>query len=509
MFKSDSAPGPAVREVVEEGSAVGRGAAAGVVKRAFTALGVALSLVACANMGPQVPHTSMRDAATVPVGATIAGLAARTAAWPQQDWWEAYGDPQMSTLVERARADSPTMAAALAKVRQAAALEGVAEAALSPQATLGARSTRQQFSANSNVPKPLAGNWAWFNDASVAMNYEVDFWGKNKAAVRAAAGRVNSQAAEAQAASLALSVAVVQAYLRLDQLFVQRDLAELALQQREQTRTLVAQRVAAQLDARADLKQAEIGVPLARAQLAALDEAIALTRGQLAALTGHGPDAGAAITRPRIALQRSAGVPGDLPAALLGRRPELVALRWRVEASSGDIDVAKAQFYPSVNLGALVGLQSLGFDRLLQGSSRTLAAGPLVTLPLLDGGRLRANLAGRNADYDLAVDQYNGAVIEAMRDVVAQLTSLHWLAERMRDEDEALAAAEDAYALSMQRYRWGMGNFLQVLVAQAQVIAERRSRAELTARGNELDMNLVRALGGGYAAAVVPASSTH
>jgi NodT family efflux transporter outer membrane factor (OMF) lipoprotein len=494
--------------MVVDGMAVGKDAAAAVT-RALTALGAALSLAACAGMGPQAPHTPLRGTDTVPAQATIASLAARTAAWPQQDWWLAYGDPQMSALVERAGADSPTMAAALAKVRQAAALEGVAEAALSPQAAFGARSTRQHFSANSNVPRPLAGQWAWFNDASVVLAYEVDFWGKNKAAVRAAAGRVNAQVAEAQAAALALSVAVVQAYLHLDQLFVQRDLAELALQQREQTRTLVAQRVDAQLDARADLKQAEIGVPLARAQLAALDEAIALTRGQLAALAGQGPDAGAAIARPRIALQRSPGVPDDLPAALIGRRPELVALRWRLEAASGEIDVAKAQFYPTVNLAALVGLQSLGFDKLLQGSSRTLAAGPLVTLPLLDGGRLRANLAGRNADYDLAVDQYNAAVIEAMRDVVAQLTSLHWLAERMRDEDEALAAAEEAFQLSMQRYRSGVGNFLQVLVAQAQVIAERRNRAELTARGNELDMNLVRALGGGYAAPAVPALSAH
>jgi NodT family efflux transporter outer membrane factor (OMF) lipoprotein len=506
MFRSDF-PGPVGHQMVAAGAAIG--GAAGFMKRGLTALGAAMLLAACADMGHQVPHTAMRGADTVPAQATIAGLETHPAAWPQQDWWQAWGDPQMTALVERARADSPTMAAALARVRQAAALEEVSEAALSPQATLGARSTRQHFSANSNVPKPLAGQWAWFNDASVAMNYEVDFWGKNKAAVRAAAGRVNAQVAEAQAASLALSVAVVQAYLRLDQLFVQRDLAALALQQREQTLALVAQRVAAQLDARADLKQAEIGVPLARAQLAALDESIALTRGQLAALAGQGPDAGAAIARPRIALQRRAGVPDDVSAALLGRRPELVALRWRVEAASGDIDVAEAQFYPSVNLGALVGLQSLGFDKLLQGSSRTLAVGPLVTLPLLDGGRLRANLAGRNADYDLAVDQYNGAVIEAMRDVVAQLTSLHWLAERIRDEDEALAAAEEAYQLSVQRYRSGVGNFLQVLVVQAQVIAARRSRAELTARGNELDLNLVRALGGGLTAPAAPASIKH
>jgi NodT family efflux transporter outer membrane factor (OMF) lipoprotein len=194
-----------------------------------------------------------------------------------------------------------------------------------------------------------------------------------------------------------------------------------------------------------------------------------------------------------------------LPAALLGRRPELVALRWRVEAASGDVDVAKAQFYPTINLTALAGLQSLGFSNLLQGSSRSIAAGPLVTLPLLDGGRLRSNLALRHADFDVAVAQYNAAVIEAMRDVLAQLTSLHWLEQRRHEEDAAVEAAEQAYQLAALRYRAGVGNFLQVLIADGQVVAQRRSRAEVDARANELDLNLVRALGGGYAAA--PAST--
>lgn len=472
------------------------------VFRSGAALAAALALLAgCASMGEQRPKAALRDGAALPAAASIAALETRNAAWPAQDWWQAYGDAQLDRLVERARADSPTVAAALARVRQAAALEGIAASALSPQASLAARSARQHFSENSNIPKPLAGSWKWFNDASVGLSYELDFWDKNKSAVRAAAGRVNAQEAEAQAATLALSVALVQAYLRLDQLHVQRDLAETALRQRERMRDLVAQRVQAQLDPRADLKQAEIAVPQARGQLAALDEAIALTRGQLAALAGQGPDAAAAIERPRIALRRAPGVPADLPAALLGRRPDLVALRWRVEAASGDIDVARALFYPSVNLSALVGLQSLGFDRLLESGSRSLAIGPAVTLPLFDGGRLRSNLAGRHADYDLAVEQYNGAVVEALRDVVAQLTSLHWLQTRLREQDAALDAAEQAWQLADQRYRAGLGNFLQVLVAENQVVAERSKRADLAARANELDVNLVRALGGGYAAA--------
>ena len=477
-----------------------------------TAAAMALALAGCMSTGPEPRHAAPRVDVATHSSRAIGSLTTETAAWPAQDWWRAYGDPQLDRLVEGANAASPTVAGALARVRQAAALEGAVASALAPQAGVSVRSARQRYSENGSVPKPLAGSWQWVNDASVSLGYELDFWGKNGAAVAAAAGRVNARAAEAQAARLAVSGAVVQAYLRLDHLYAQRDLAEQELRQRSRILELVRQRVSAQLDSKAELKVAEIGVPAARGQIAALDEALALTRGQLAALTAQGQDAAEAIARPQLALARpgaaAPNVPANVPAALLGRRPELVALRWQLEAAGGEIEVARAQFYPTVNLSVSGGLASLGFDRLLQGASRSFAAGPLVTLPLLDGGRLRANLAGRHADYDIVLAQYDAAVIEAMRDVTAQLTSLRWLGERMREQDAALDAAEEAYDLAEQRYRAGLGNFVQVLIAETQVVAQRRGQAGLAARALELDVNLVRALGGGYREVAATTSNT-
>ncbi|MGF6272516.1 NodT family efflux transporter outer membrane factor (OMF) lipoprotein [Massilia sp. UYP11] len=463
-----------------------------------------LVLGGCVSMGAQPPLARLNGDAPLNSSRAIGSLTTETAAWPTQDWWRAYGDPQLDRLVEGARDASPTIAAALARVRQAAALEGLAAASLGPQASASVHTARQRYSEHGSVPKPLAGSWEWAADAGVNLGYELDFWGKNAASVAAAAGRVNARQAEAQAARLAVSSAVVQAYLRLDHLYAQRDLAGRELRQRSRILELVQQRVSAQLDSKAELKQAEIGVPAVRGQIAALDEAIALTRGQIAALGGQGQDAAGAIARPQLRLYRPAAASADIPAALLGRRPELVALRWQVEAASGEIDVARAQFYPTVNLGVSAGLASLGFERLLQGGSRSFAAGPLITLPLLDGGRLRGNLAARSAEFDVAVENYNAAVIDALRDVTAQLTSLRWLGERVREQDQALAAAEEAHALAEQRYRAGLGNFVQVLIAETQVVAQRRAQADLDARAYELDVNLVRALGGGYRAAAAP-----
>ena len=155
-----------------------------------------------------------------------------------------------------------------------------------------------------------------------------------------------------------------------------------------------------------------------------------------------------------------------------------------------------------LGLGAALG-HDLGFgDQDLHEVAQPRAVALLGQLiGLLGGGRLRSNLAARNAEFDVAVEIYNAAVVDALRDVTAQLTSLRWLGERVREQDQALAAAEQAYELSEQRYRAGLGNFVQVLIAETQVVAQRRAQAELDARAYELDVNLVRALGGGYQAA--------
>lgn len=191
---------------------------------------------------------------------------------------------------------------------------------------------------------------------------------------------------------------------------------------------------------------------------------------------------------------------------LIARRPDVVAQRWRVEALRGDIAVAQARFYPSFNLGALLGLQTLGFDRFFNAGSGIANAGSSMSLPIFDGGRLRGNLALRHADYDVAVEGYNLALIDAVRDVASQLVSLQWLQQRSSLQAQATATAQQAHALALQRYRAGLGNYLQVLASELQLLAQQRSELELDTRAFELDLQLVRALGGGYQQTLTPSS---
>ena len=198
-------------------------------------------------------------------------------------------------------------------------------------------------------------------------------------------------------------------------------------------------------------------------------------------------------------------LPSTVPAELLGRRPDLVAQRWRVESANKDIAVAKAEFYPNVNLIAFIGLQSIGPSGFFSAASRTMGVGPAVTLPIFEGGRLRANLAGKNAAYDIAVEEYNQALVAALRDVVDQLASFRSVAAQRVEQKQALASAQEAYDLALLRYREGLGNYLQVLSAESPLLQQQSLEADLRARQLALAIELTRALGGGYTVASIDA----
>jgi len=293
----------------------------------------------------------------------------------------------------------------------------------------------------------------------------------------------------------------------MQQAWAQRDIAEATLEQREQVVALTRQRVAAHIDSEVELKQAESQVPAAKVQIAQLNEAIELLRTELAALAGQGPDRGLALARPQLQEVRQAAVPSALPAQLIGRRPDVVAQRWRAEAASSEIAVARDQFLPNVSLGALVGVQRLGFSDWFSAGSRISGIGPALSLPVFDAGRLRSNLSARDAEYDIAVEQYNATVVDAVRDVVGQLASLRWLDEERAHQRDALRTAQQAFDLAMQRYRAGVGNYLQVLAVQSQLLAARRLAVDLDMRALDLDIGLARALGGGLPDTELPGTT--
>jgi NodT family efflux transporter outer membrane factor (OMF) lipoprotein len=252
------------------------------------------------------------------------------------------------------------------------------------------------------------------------------------------------------------------------------------------------------LDTRAELKQAEAGAPAARAQLAAVDEEIAQTKNRIAALMGAGPDRAMAIERPAAIQVKAFGMPTALAADLLGRRPDVVAARWRAEAAAKRIGAARAQFYPNINLAAYIGQQALFANLLFKGTSQIGGVGPAVSLPIFEGGRLRAQLRGARADYDEAVASYDATLIQALRELADTAASERALAVRLTESRSALAADEEAYKLTRLRYEGGLANYQSVLLAEDAVLQARLIVADLDSRAFTLDVQLVQALGGGY-----------
>jgi NodT family efflux transporter outer membrane factor (OMF) lipoprotein len=213
---------------------------------------------------------------------------------------------------------------------------------------------------------------------------------------------------------------------------------------------------------------------------------------------GAGPDRGLSIKPPMLPMSKGFGLPSNLPAELLGRRPDVVASRLRVEAAAQRIDQAKAGFYPNVDLRALVGLESLGLHNLLLGGSSFGAVGPAVSLPVFDGGRLRAQYRGAETDYAEAVAIYDGTLTQALREVADASASSRALSTRLERSRAAEADARTAWTIAGNRYRGGLATYLDVLTAEDALIQSHREVALLEARAFTLDIALIRALGGGY-----------
>jgi NodT family efflux transporter outer membrane factor (OMF) lipoprotein len=454
------------------------------------------SLSACANYSGIAPQSTVLTPAALGLGSTAGTPTARTPALDQQ-WWLLFGDAQLTQLVEHALAHNPSLRVAQARLKRAQAGSELASAAGGPQINAGLDLTRQRYTANGAVPPPLAGSIRENGTLQASASWELDFFGKNRAALDAALGQAHATEADAQAAAMLLASNVVRSYFALVRISAHIGLAQRTLAQREQAKGLVQDRVNAGLDTQLELQQSESALPDARYQIELLQEQRSLVVNALAALTSQ-QNVALTLTEPAQAAIKTIAVANSIPIDLLGRRADIAAARWRIEAATRDIDSAKAQFYPNINLAAFAGFSSIGFDKLLQTGSDQWGVGPAIRLPLFDSGRLRANLQGKTADLDAAVESYNALVIDAVHEVTDQLTSAKAITRQQAEQSAAQVSAESAYSIAVQRYQAGLGNYLGVLSAETAVLNQRRQGVDLQARALDTQVQLIRALGGGY-----------
>ncbi|ALM82051.1 efflux transporter outer membrane subunit [Bordetella sp. N] len=460
------------------------------MKRLLSSL-LVLTLGGCALMEPGTEPVKQVDGAAL-------GLSTTAANWPTDKWWQRYRDSQLDTLVEEALANSPSMTSAQARLAQANAAVGTARAPLLPRVDADYSLQREHISKNYIYPAPLAGSLQSDTRLGLDFSYELDFWGKNRAHFNAALSRQQAAEADRQAASVMLSGAVVEAYLNLQDAFAQREVLQSILKQRENVQSITTQRFGAGLDTQVEVKQADAALAAGKVQLTQVETTLAQLRNQVAALVGAGPERGQRLAAAKLTAPGGV-IPANVPLDLLGHRPDVTAARWRAEAARKEIDVAKAQFYPNVNLTAFIGFQALGTGNLLEAGSRAANIGPAISLPLFHNGELNANLAGRRADADLAAADYNQTVLDAVHQTADALDALRFLERETTEQRQARTSTDAAYELAVNRYKAGLGNYLTVLIAQDSVLVQARLDTDLRFRAYKLDADLAKALGGGYA----------
>ncbi len=462
-----------------------------LLQRALLLAGV-LSLSACADFSGIHPHAQ----ALTPEQLNLQSSQSASTQIASQ-WWESFGDAQLNRLVTDALANSPSLRVAQSRLERVQAAQDSLRGTEGPQVNGSLDMTRQLFSSTSIYPPPLGGSVRNIGTLQLGASWELDFFGKNRAALNAALGQEQAALADAQAARMLLASSVARTYFQLVRIEAQLGIAQRTLAQREQNRNLVNDRVNAGLDTQLELQQSAGGLPEARLQIEILQEQKQLALNALAALISK-PNTALALDIPAQAAIKSVAIGAQMPMDLLARRPDIAAAKQRVRAASADIDSAKAMFYPNINLVAFAGLSAIGFDKLTDVGSGQWGVGPAIRLPIFDGGRLRANLRGRTADLDAAIASYNSVVIDAVHDVADQIASARAIQKQQAEQSQAQGNAETAYSIATQRYQAGLGTYLHVLAAETAVLAQRRAAADLQARVLDNQVQLMRALGGGY-----------
>ncbi|MFM0740160.1 MdtP family multidrug efflux transporter outer membrane subunit [Paraburkholderia xenovorans] len=433
--------------------------------------------------------------------------------WPSARWWERYRDPQLTALIERALGHAPTLAIAREHVSQARAQVELARAGAGLQLSGIAAADREHVSghgflsayASHDPAIGASGPWYWTGLVGVDAHYDIDVWGKQRDLVRAALGEQNARRADAAQAELEVSTGVAQLYYQVQIVY-----ASLALLQ--QLRSVDA----LELDTRTARHERGLEALMqsadARSQLLALDQQIAAaqqqivqTRETLRALIGAGPDdlppiAPAALPAP------SVGLPSTLSFELLSRRPDLQAMRWLVEASFDRVDAAKAAFYPSFDITAFFGFNALRMRDLFTHSSQQINLIPGLYLPIFDSGRLNGSLHGARTASNTLIEQYNEAVLDAVRDVAqtgSQIDDLDHRVQLQRERIDAIRVTSDS---TDARYQRGLADHTAAIRAKAPLIEGQLTLLQLNGDELEAEIVLTRALGGGYRGDDLPSS---
>ena len=420
---------------------------------------------------------------------------------PRGEWWRIFSDQTLDALQARARAANPVLQVAAARLEQARAIVGVARADQLPQAGASFGPSRQRPSAAAlGAPDGTDTSPRTVWRAEAFASYEIDLFGRIGDGVRAARHEAESAEAIYRSVLLALQADVAARYWELRAIDAELALLRDTVRLREQNVELTRQRYDAGVTSELDVARATTELETTRGEAIALERRRGEVEHALAVLVGEAPAAFSIAPRPLP--QRVPRIPAGLPSQLLERRPDVAAAERALAAANARIGVARAAFFPVLQLTASGGYESGSLSDLFRWSSRTWLLGPLagtiLNTPIFTGGRLSADLDRAWAEYDEAVGRYRQTVLAAFAEVEDALIGLRLLGAQARANADALEAARRATEIAEARYRAGAANYLEVIDAQRSELAIRRLAVQIEGERHTATVALVRALGGGW-----------
>ncbi len=433
-----------------------------------------------------------------PLAAPALGLSATPAPTIAADWWRGFGDPQLDRLVGDAVAGNPSLDAALARVAQARAVLATRDAENGPNVTLDASEQVARLSGRYTIPPPFAGSTRFIGSTAANLSWNLDLFGRQKAAIEGARASVRAAALDVAAARLTLSGAVVQTYVDMARAEMQAGIAQRTIATRENSLRLVNVRIRNNLSSKLEAQAAATLLAQARQALLRSQAAQVLAKTALAALAGRGVDYPATIRPTAIRLDAALPLPRAVPADLLARRADIAAAQARIEAAAAGRQVARRAFYPNVNLAAMAGFQAVGLGNLVSFDAGTAGVGPALHLPLFDNGRLQAELAGSTALLDAATADYNDRIVGAVREAADALARIGTLeADRVRQREVVRGFAETG-RLNAIRVSSGLDSRLDLVDNDVRTLEAEQADANLAADAAQQRIALVLALGGGF-----------
>lgn len=426
------------------------------------------------------------------------------------EWWKVFGDSTLDGLETQALDANQDLKAAIARVKQARALNQSARSALFPEIDAGFGPTREKLSPASQFLPPNANGPSqtlWRAQASVS--YEVDLFGRVASSIDASRADLQQSEALLRSVQLALQADVAQNYFSLRELDGEQDLYARTVTLREEALKLAQHRFDEGDISELDVARAKSELATARSDAMTVARLRAASEHSLAILLGKPPAQFALAPKPLEPVDIR--IPAGLPSALLERRPDIAAAERVMAAANARIGVAKSAFFPSLSLTGVGGFESASLGDLFRWSSRAFLLGPVfgtaLSMPLFDGGARSANLANARARYEEDVANYRQQVLVAFQEVEDNLANLRILTDQIQAQNDAVQSSARAAQLSRTQYREGSVSYLDVIDSERTVLQTQRASVQLAGAQAVSTVNLIRALGGGWGD--MPATQGH